>query len=137
MKALKYIVCGILFGIVMVKSEAVSWYRIQEMFRFQSFHMYGIIFTAIFFGVIIIWLIKKFELNDVDGKKISIQEKTKSWKRYLYGGTIFGLGWALTGSCPGPMFVNVGYGYYTMLVVIVGALLGTLLYGVIKKNLPH
>ncbi len=136
MKGLKYILCGIFFGIVMVKSEAVSWYRIQEMFRFQSFKMYGIIFTAIFFGVIIIWLIKKFRLNDIDGEKISIQDKTRSWKRYLYGGSIFGLGWALTGSCPGPMFVNVGYGYYSMLIVIIGALLGTFLFGVIQKNLP-
>lgn len=137
MKALKYIFCGIFFGVVMVKSEAVSWYRIQEMFRFQSFHMYGIIFSAIFFGVIIVWLIKKLNLDDVEGKKIVLKDKAKSWKRYLFGGSIFGLGWALTGSCPGPMFVNVGYGYYTMLIVIAGALLGTLLYGIVKKNLPH
>ncbi|MET4083288.1 putative membrane protein YedE/YeeE [Pedobacter sp. UYP30] len=137
MKGIKYILCGVFFGVVMVKSEAVSWYRIQEMFRFQAFHMYGIIFTAVFFGVIIVWLIKKLNLNDTDGEKINIKDKAKSWKRYLYGGSIFGLGWALTGSCPGPMFVNVGYGYYTMLVVILGALLGTLLYGIIKKNLPH
>lgn len=137
MKALKYIFFGIFFGVVMVKSEAVSWYRIQEMFRFQSFHMYGIIFSAIFFGVIIVWLIKKLNLDDVEGKKIVLKDKAKSWKRYLFGGSIFGLGWALTGSCPGPMFVNVGYGYYTMLIVIAGALLGTLLYGIVKKNLPH
>ncbi|MBC7418755.1 MAG: YeeE/YedE family protein [Pedobacter sp.] len=137
MKGLKYILCGLFFGIVMVKSEAVSWYRIQEMFRFQSFHMYGIIFTAVFFGLIIIWLIKRFNLNDTEGEKIALKDKAKSWKRYLYGGSIFGLGWALTGSCPGPMFVNVGYGYYTMLLVILGALFGTLLYGVIKNKLPH
>lgn len=137
MKGLKYILCGLFFGIVMVKSEAVSWYRIQEMFRFQSFHMYGIIFTAVFFGLIIIWLIKRFNLNDTEGEKIALKDKAKSWKRYLYGGSIFGLGWALTGSCPGPMFVNVGYGYYTMLLVILGALFGTFLYGVIKNKLPH
>ncbi|MGY3053195.1 putative membrane protein YedE/YeeE [Pedobacter sp. UYEF25] len=137
MKGLKYILCGLFFGIVMVKSEAVSWYRIQEMFRFQSFHMYGIIFTAIFFGLVIIWLIKKFNLNDVQGEKIILKDKVRSWKRYLYGGSIFGLGWALTGACPGPMFVNVGCGYYAMLLVILGALFGTLLYGMIRNKLPH
>lgn len=121
----------------MTKSEAISWYRIQEMFRFQSFQMYGIIGTAVFLGTIGIWLIKKFNFRDASGDPIVFEEKEKSWKRYLFGGTIFGLGWALTGSCPGPMFVNLGYGYYAMGIVIIGSLIGTYLYGVIKNKLPH
>jgi len=137
MKSVKYILAGILFGIVMTKSEAVSWYRIQEMFRFQSFHMYGIIGTAVVLGVISVWLIKKFKLKDTDGMPVVFKDKERSYPRYIIGGIIFGLGWALTGACPGPMFVNLGYGYLAMAVVIVGALLGTYLYGVIKDKLPH
>lgn len=137
MKGLKFILSGLVFGIIMAKSEAISWYRIQEMFRFQSFHMYGIIGTAVILGVAIIFLIKRFKIRDFQGNPILFQDKDNSWKRYIIGGSIFGLGWALTGACPGPMFVNVGYGYYTMLLVIVGSLLGTYLYGIIKNKLPH
>ena len=137
MKQLKYILAGIVFGIVMSKSEAVSWYRIQEMFRFQSFHMYGIIMTAVGLGTLAVFLIKKFRLKDNLGNPIVFQDKEKSVARYLGGGIIFGLGWALTGACPGPMFVNVGLGYWLMGIVIVGALLGTLLYGILRKYLPH
>ncbi|MBU0696397.1 MAG: YeeE/YedE family protein [Bacteroidetes bacterium] len=137
MKGLKFILSGLVFGVIMAKSEAISWYRIQEMFRFQSFHMYGIIGTAVILGVAIVYLIKKFKIRDFQGNPILFQDKDKSWKRYLIGGSIFGLGWALTGACPGPMFVNVGYGYYTMLVVIFGSLIGTYLYGLIKHKLPH
>lgn len=137
MKGLKFILSGLVFGVIMAKSEAISWYRIQEMFRFQSFHMYGIIGTAVILGVTIVFLIKKFKIRDFQGNPIIFQDKDKSWKRYLIGGSIFGLGWALTGACPGPMFVNVGYGYYAMLLVILGSLIGTYLYGLIKHKLPH
>ena len=137
MKGIKFILAGVLFGIIMAKSEAISWYRIQEMFRFQSFHMYGIIGTALFIGMIAVYLIKKFKLKDIQGNQISFQEKVRSWRRYLIGGTIFGLGWALTGACPGPMFVNIGYGYWSMGIVVLGALIGTYLYGIIKNRLPH
>jgi len=137
MKGIKYILTGLIFGIIMSKSEAISWYRIQEMFRFQSFHMYGIIGTAVILGVIGVYLIKKFHIRDVHGNPIVFRDKTKSWRRYLIGGSIFGLGWALTGACPGPMFVNIGHGYWPMLIVVLGALLGTYGYGVFKDKLPH
>lgn len=137
MKTVRYILAGILFGVVMTKSEAVSWYRIQEMFRFQSFHMYGIIGTAVVLGIISIWLIKMLKLKDTEGMPVVFKDKAHSYLRYIIGGTIFGLGWALTGACPGPMFVNLGYGYLVMMVVIAGALAGTYLYGVLKDKLPH
>lgn len=137
MKSFRFILAGIVFGIVMTKSEAASWYRIQEMFRFQSFHMFGIIGTAVVLGVIGIMLIKKFKIKDAQGNQIVFSDKEKSWRKYLIGGSIFGLGWALTGSCPGPMFVNFGYGYYAMGLVIIGSLLGTYLYGLFKDKLPH
>jgi uncharacterized protein len=137
MKGIKYILTGVIFGVIMAKSEAISWYRIQEMFRFQSFHMYGIIGTAVTLGVLAVYLIKRFDIRDTQGNPIVFRDKDKSWRRYIIGGSIFGLGWALTGACPGPMFVNVGYGYWTMLIVILGALAGTYLYGVISKKLPH
>jgi uncharacterized membrane protein YedE/YeeE len=137
MKSIKFILAGILFGIIMSKSEAISWYRIQEMFRFQSFHMYGLMGTAVILGSLAIYFIKKFKVNDYAEQPIVFHDKDKSVARYIIGGSIFGLGWALTGACPGPMFVNVGYGYLGMLVVIVGALAGTYLYGLIKNKLPH
>ena len=126
-----------MFGIVMAKSEAFSWFRIQEMFRFQSFHMYGIIGTAVTLGVIGVALIKKFNLRDIKGNPITFFPKEKSIVRYLIGGTIFGLGWALSGACPGPMVVNIGYGYLSMIVVFLFAIIGTYLYGAIKNKLPH
>ncbi|HEY0056049.1 MAG TPA: DUF6691 family protein [Pedobacter sp.] len=121
----------------MSKSEAISWYRIQEMFRFQSFHMYGIIGTAVTLGIIAVYLIKRFKMKDTEGDPIAFQNKDRTWKKYLIGGSIFGLGWALTGACPGPMFVNLGHGYWAMLIVILGALIGTYLYGLFQKKLPH
>src|SRR5271169_5780666 len=105
MKAIKYILTGVLFGIIMTKSEAVSWYRIQEMFRFQSIFMYGIIGTAVIPGIILVAIIKKFRLKDLDGQPIQFSPKDEHWKKYLVGGSIFGIGWALTGACPGPIFV--------------------------------
>ncbi|TVQ76003.1 MAG: YeeE/YedE family protein [Flavobacteriales bacterium] len=137
MKLLKFILAGIVFGIVMTKSEAISWFRIQEMFRFQSFHMYGIIITAIVIGAIAVQLIKRFKIRDINGNPIIFNPKDMSIPRYLIGGTIFGLGWAMTGACPGPMFVNFGYGYGMMLLIILGALFGTFMYGVLRTKLPH
>jgi uncharacterized membrane protein YedE/YeeE len=137
MKLIKFLALGIIFGIVMAKSEALSWYRIQEMFRFQAFHMYGIIGTAVVLGAIGVALIKKFKLRDNERNPIMFYPKAKSISRYLIGGAIFGLGWALSGACPGPMVVNIGYGYLTMTVVFIFALFGTFIYGVVKDKLPH
>ncbi len=137
MKLLKYLITGILFGIIMTKSEAVSWYRIQEMFRFQSFHMYGIICSALFFGVLITFIIKKIQMRNLEGKVIEFKDKKISIYRYLMGGTIFGLGWALSGACPGPMFTLLGNGYSVFIVVILSAVLGTLVYGALRDRLPH
>ncbi len=137
MKAIKYILTGILFGIILTKSEAVSWYRIQEMFRFQSIFMYGIIGTAVISGIILVAVIKRFQLKDSDGHPIQFPEKDKRWKKYLIGGSIFGMGWAFTGACPGPIFILLGQGYTVMLIVIAGALAGTMLYGVLRNRLPQ
>lgn len=137
MKYLKFLVVGILFGIVMTKSEVISWLRIYEMFQFKSFHMYGIIGSAVILGVLTIQLIKRLKLKDLDGHPIEITPKTMAYKRYLIGGIIFGLGWALTGACPGPMFTLVGNGIGVMLIVILSATLGTFTYGIIKEKLPH
>jgi uncharacterized membrane protein YedE/YeeE len=137
MKSVKYVLTGILFGVVMTKSEAISWYRIQEMFRFRSFHMYGIIGMAVLIGILAVFVIKRYQIKDLDGQPIQFNAKDRSWKKYLIGGSIFGLGWALTGACPGPIFVNMGYGYIGMILVALGAVCGTLLYGIIKEKLPH
>lgn len=137
LKFIKFLIVGVLFGIVMAKSEAISWYRIQEMFRFQAFHMYGIIGTAVVLGVIGVALIKKFKVRDVEGNHIQFFPKNKSIARYLIGGIIFGLGWALSGACPGPMVVNIGYGFVSFGLVFLFAILGTYLYGAIKHKLPH
>jgi uncharacterized membrane protein YedE/YeeE len=137
MKFIKFLLLGIVFGIVMAKSEAISWFRIQEMFRFQAFHMYGIIGTAVTLGVIGVALIKKFNIRDFHGNPIVFYPKEKSIIRYLAGGIVFGLGWALSGACPGPMVVNIGYGFLSMVVVFFFALVGTYLYGIVKDKLPH
>lgn len=137
MKAVKYIFTGTLFGIIMTKSEAVSWYRIQEMFRFQSFQMYGIIGSAVLCGVIAVLLMKRMQLKDISGEPILFVPKQRVWKKYLFGGIIFGLGWALTGACPGPIFVLLGNGYSVMLMVIAGALLGTYIFGLLSDRLPE
>ena len=137
MKLFKYLLVGFFFGIVLTKAEAVSWYRIYEMFHFQSFHMYGLMGSALVVGIALVQLIKRRKMKSIDGEPIVIEDKDKSIKRYLYGGIIFGLGWALAGACPGPMFVLTGAGYFPILVVIFGAVLGTWLYGLLKKKLPH
>jgi len=125
------------FGIILVKSEAVSWYRIYEMFKFQSFHMYGIIGSAVLLGALSVALIKRSGLKSIEGKTINIIPKEKGFVRYLLGGSIFGLGWALAGACPGPMYILVGTGVFSMLIVIVAALLGTFVYGLLKNKIPH
>jgi uncharacterized membrane protein YedE/YeeE len=137
MKLLKFLAVGILFGIVMTKSEAISWFRIQEMFRFQSFHMYGIIGVAVVMGVLIHFLIKRYDVKNIFGDAIKFQDKPKTYKASLFGGTIFGLGWAMTGACPGPLYVLAGHGYGVILIVILSALVGTYVYGALRSKLPH
>ena len=134
---IKYFLVGFVFGIVLTKSEAVSWYRIYEMFQFQSFHMYGIISVAVLTGIIGIQIIKRNKIKDIKGESIEIPDKEKGSFRYWIGGLFFGLGWALVGSCPGPIFILLGAGFWTVLIVLFGALLGTYLYGVLKNKLPH
>ncbi|SDW25708.1 hypothetical protein SAMN05444411_101370 [Lutibacter oricola] len=137
MKHIKFFLIGILFGIVMSKGEIISWYRIYEMFKFQSFHMYGIIGSAVTIGLVVMFLFKKKTLKSFEGNEIRISPKKKGLYRNLFGGILFGLGWALAGACPGPMFVLVGKGVLAILVVIFGATLGAFFYGVSKDKLPH
>lgn len=137
MKSLTYLIIGIFFGIVMYKSEAASWFRIFEMFSFASFHMYGIIGSALAIGVVGVALIKKFKIKALGNQDMKLDPKEMGIARYLIGGTFFGLGWALAGACPGPMYVLAGSGYLSMLIVIGAAILGTFFYGVIRSKLPH
>jgi uncharacterized protein len=137
MKGIKYFLVGLLFGIVLTKSEAISWYRIYEMFMFHSFHMYGIIGVAVVTGCLGIGIIKKREIKGYKGIEIQIVNKEKRYTRYSIGGFMFGLGWALVGSCPGPIFVLMGNGLISISVVFFGALLGTFVYGIVKDKLPH
>ncbi|MDX1328844.1 MAG: DUF6691 family protein [Arenibacter sp.] len=137
MKNIIYPIIGVFFGIVLFKSEAASWFRIYEMFNFQSFHMYGIMGSALVMGILIVQYIKRKNLKDVNGNPIIIADKDKSISRYLIGGILFGLGWALAGACPGPMYVLAGAGYLPIFIVILGALLGTWFYGMLKHKLPH
>src|SRR5690606_12663997 len=137
MKSILYIVLGVIFGITMYKAETASWFRIVEMCQFQSFHMFGFIGSALFVGVIAIQIIKRKNAKDVNGQDIVINPKNKSISRYLFGGIAFGLGWALIGACPGPIFVLLGAGTYSIIIVIFAALTGTWLYGILKDKLPH
>ena len=137
MRLIKFLFLGITFGITMAKAEIISWFRIYEMFRFESFHMYGVIGSAVIIGVIAVTLIKKLNIRTIKGDSIVFSVKDKSILRYLLGGIIFGLGWAMTGACPGPLFVLLGFGAWPIIIVIIGALLGTLLYGLTKNKLPH
>ena len=135
---LKYLAAGIFFGFVLVKSEVISWFRIQEMFRFDAFHMYGIIGLGVIVAMISIQIIKKMNVKDREGNAISIPPKDSSQvTRYLLGGTLFGFGWALTGACPGPLFTLAGAGYGIILVPIASAILGTWVYGILRPKLPH
>jgi len=133
---LKYLAAGILFGIILVKSEVISWFRIQEMFRFQSFHMYGVIGSAIAVGMISIWLIKKFKIKTIYGEPIEFHYKPFN-KGNVYGGLLFGVGWALTGACPGPLFAQIGTGATVTIVTLLSAIVGTWVYGLIRSKLPH
>lgn len=137
MKGIGYLLIGILFGIVMYKSEAASWFRIYEMFRFDSFHMYGIIGSALIVGIVVVQLIKRLKIKSFYGDPIKFIPKERGFSRYMYGGIIFGLGWALAGACPGPMFTLVGVGYFPILIAIIGSVLGTFIYGLVKDKLPH
>lgn len=137
MKFLKFLLVGIFFGIVLVKSEAVSWFRIYEMFRFQSFHMYGIIGTAIATGILFLQLSKRGVIKSIKGTDIVAPKKENGFVRYIIGGVIFGLGWALIGACPGPMYILLGTGVWSMVIVITAAIFGTFLYGLFKNKLPH
>jgi len=133
-----YLLLGIAFGVVLTKSEVISWFRIQEMFRFQSFRMYGIIGSAIATAALSVAVIKKLSLRSASGEAIVIPRKDlRSGARYAIGGTIFGLGWALTGACPGPLFALIGTGVSVMVVAVLSALAGTLLYGLLRPRLPH
>lgn len=137
MKYIKYLVLGIVFGIILTKAELISWFRIYEMFRFQAFHMYGVIGSAVVVGIFITRYIKARKMKSMSGDPIEIAPKKFSYPRYLIGGTIFGLGWALTGACPGPLFVQVGNGFLVMVVAIASGLLGTYVYGLLRNKLPH
>jgi uncharacterized protein len=132
----KYLFLGILFGIVLIKAEVVSWYRIQEMFRLQSFHMYGVIGSAVAVGALSVFLIKKFNIKTIHGEKIILPQKPFD-KGQIIGGLLFGFGWAMTGACPGPLFAQLGYGATVVLFTIFMAILGTWVYGRIRNKLPH
>lgn len=136
LKAIKYIILGTLFGLVLTKTEAISWFRMQEMFRFQSFHMYGIIGSAILTGIISIQLIKRFQIKTIAGEPISIETKPFN-KGTIIGGLIFGMGWALTGACPGPIFAQIGAGASVAIVLLLSAIAGTWVYSFLKPKLPH
>ncbi|WP_300436268.1 DUF6691 family protein [Christiangramia sp.] len=133
MRVIGYLVIGIFFGIIMFKSEAASWFRIYEMFQFQAFHMYGIIGSALVIGVLGIQLIKKNKTKDIHGEEIKFEPKNKSFSRYMYGGIIFGLGWALAGACPGPIYTLIGAGYVSVIILFLAALLRTFIYGVLRE----
>lgn len=137
MKLIKFLIVGFIMGVVMSKSEIISWYRIHEMFHFESFHMYGIIGSAVLVGMTGIALIKRLGWKDIYGHQIEVKDKEKNRVRYILGGSIFGLGWAMTGACPGPMFILFGYGVMSIGIVILSAVFGTFLYGVFREKLPH
>ncbi len=137
MKNFKFIVFGIIFGIVLSKAEIISWYRIYEMFKFQSFHMYGVIGSAVITGMILFYFFRKGSIKNYLGNKIEIEPKKKGLYRTLVGGTLFGMGWGLVGACPGPMFILLGKGVLAIIIVILGALIGTFFYHSIKNKIPH
>lgn len=133
---IKYLVIGILFGIILVKAEIISWFRIQEMFRLQSFHMYGVIGSAVVVGIISVFIIKKFNIKTIDGEKIEFNPKSFD-KGQIFGGLLFGLGWAITGACPGPIFAQIGTGASVVIVTLLSAIAGTWTYGYFRDKLPH
>ncbi|MGY4384007.1 putative membrane protein YedE/YeeE [Pedobacter sp. UYP24] len=136
MKNIKFLIVGLLFGIVLIKSQVISWFRIQEMFRLEAFHMYGVIGSAIVVGMISVLLIKHFGFKTINKEPIIIPEKKFHWGN-VYGGLIFGLGWAITGACPGPLFAQIGSGFMVVMVTLLSAIAGTWVYGLLSKKLPH
>lgn len=136
MKNIKFLIVGVFFGLLLTKAEIISWFRIQEMFRFQSFHMYGVIGSAVVVGIISVQLLKFFKIKTIDGQPIEVEYK-KFNKGFIIGGFMFGMGWALTGACPGPLYAQVGSGFGVVIVAILAALAGTYTYGLIKDKLPH
>lgn len=132
----KYLLAGILFGIILVKAELVSWFRMQEMFRFQTFHMYGTLGSAVAVGMLSVWLIKKFRIKTIYGEEIDIHPK-KFNKGQIYGGLLFGFGWAMAGACPGPLFALIGTGATVIIVALLSAIAGTWVYGLLRDKLPH
>ncbi len=133
---IKFLIVGMLFGILFIKAEIISWYRIQEMFRFQSFHMFGVIGSAVFVGIVSVFFIKKYNIKTISGEAITMQDK-KFNKGNIYGGLIFGAGWAITGACPGPIFAQIGTGVSVMTITLIFAIIGTWLYGFLMDKLPH
>jgi uncharacterized membrane protein YedE/YeeE len=132
----KYQVVGMAFGILLVKAEVISWFRIQEMFRLQSFHMYGVIGSAVVVGIISVWLIKKLHIKTIYGENIEFHNKPFN-KGQVYGGLLFGLGWAITGACPGPLFAQIGTGASVIAITLLSAVAGTWVYGYTREKLPH
>jgi uncharacterized membrane protein YedE/YeeE len=132
----KYAVVGIIFGVTFVKAEIISWFRIQEMFRFQSFHMYGVIGVAVIVGLLSIQVIRWFGIRTIYGEPIKIVPKPFSMGQ-VYGGLIFGFGWAITGACPGPLFIQIGAGFWAVWVTLLSAIGGTWVYGYVRERLPH
>ena len=137
MRLFKFLIIGILFGIILVKAEVISWFRIQEMFWFQSFHMYGIIGSAVVIGAISVQLIKHYNIKTIKGETINLTPRPFTFKANLIGGTLFGLGWALTGACPGPLYALAGSGYGVVVITLLSAVFGVFIYGLIKNKLPH
>lgn len=133
---IKYLIAGILFGIILVKSEVISWFRIQEMFRLQSFHMYGVLGSAVITGIISLQVIKRFRIKTINGDRIELPRK-EFHKGQIYGGLLFGFGWALTGACPGPLFAQIGAGAMVIIVTLISAIAGTWVYGLVREKLPH
>jgi len=133
---IKYLLAGIFFGIILIKAEVIAWFRIQEMFRLQSFHMYGVIGSAVVVGATSVFIIKRFRLKTIDGESIKLEEKRFS-KGQIFGGLLFGFGWAMTGACPGPLFAQIGSGAMVVTITLLSAIAGTWVYGLVKEKLPH
>jgi uncharacterized membrane protein YedE/YeeE len=133
---IKYLAIGIAFGIILVKAEITSWFRIQEMFRLQSFHMYGIIGSAVAVGMLSVWIIKRFNIKTVYGEKIEFHTRSFN-KGQIFGGLLFGFGWAVTGACPGPLFAQIGTGATVTVITLLSAIAGTWVYGYFRDKLPH
>lgn len=133
---IKYMAVGIFFGIILTKAEIISWYRMQEMFRLQSFYMYGVIGTAAVVGMLSVWIIKRFQIKTSNGEAVVFTERKFSWGQVI-GGTMFGFGWAVTGACPGPLFAQIGSGFLVVIATTISAIAGTWLYGLVCQRLPH